>query len=387
MFKLPAVQKWWWHFLSPRLVPFTVGFLLGWLALFTGTVYASDCPPDDPSRADCQAAASTARNPLVPIAGGVLGGTVGGMIGSKVAQDGQGSNGGDGGVGDDTATGKEPQDKEPGDKKPEDPCQAAIDRFQLAKLNQTVLFNAYLSWKSVYQSLEDLYWKTSEAGYWSGVVDVGFLAGSVFGRPLADSAKSLLKGALSKKVLSDSLKQKLLEAALKSMLKGAAKDLHKYLDPAYFTQKQIEDVGKKYLQEMLKEQITTRIMQDYLSQGAIRAGGFDGATVKFLENVKNYKAFRDLVTKTYADHWANFLGDTISLYNAGIDALTKKETLEIIRSRLNAARDNIFKTEQALNAATDEMSLARDSYNHSLQSDIYQRYLRHLEFLKLPRQG
>src|SRR5688572_19710346 len=36
-------------------------------------VYASDCPPDDPSRADCASAASVARNPLVPIAGAGLG--------------------------------------------------------------------------------------------------------------------------------------------------------------------------------------------------------------------------------------------------------------------------------------------------------------------------
>jgi len=347
------------------------------LALFTGTVYASDCPPDDPSRADCQTAATTARNPLVPIAGGVLGSAVGGLVGNAITKKDNGKGGEEG-----TVT-KEPGEKDPGEKEPENPCQAVIERFQLAKLNQEVLMSAYLSWKSVYQSLDELYWKTSKAGYWSGVVDIGLLAGSVFGRPLA----GLSKGLLGKKILSDTLKQKLLEAALKSMLKGSLKDMSKYFDPAYLAQKQVEDVGKKSLQEMLKEQITTRIMQDYLSKGNIRAGGFDGATVKFMEDVKNYNKFRDIIAKTYADHWANFLGDSISLYNAGMDAFTTKEQLEIIRMRLNAARDNIFKSEQALDAATDEMSLARDSYNHCTQGEIYQRYLRHLQFLKLPRQG
>jgi hypothetical protein len=124
-----------------------------------------------------------------------------------------------------------------------------------------------------------------------------------------------------------------------------------------------------------------------LREGAIRAGGFDGATVKFMENVNNYSKFRDIVSKSYADHWANFLGDTLSLYSTGMDALTTKEQLEIIRMRLQAARQSLFNVESQLQLANAEMDRTRDAYNACAQGQAYQQYLRYLEFLKLPRQG
>jgi hypothetical protein len=374
---------------GPRLTIWLplLGFVLGWLLVLAAPAHASDCPPDDPSRSDCSAAASTARNPLVPIGGSVVGGVVGNVVGR-----------GRGGSDDPTAQEPEVEDDEEDDDEEEDeeeeeddedddnerknPCQTVLERFQLAKLNQEVLMQAFLAWENTIQSLDDLYWKTSKAGYYGGVVDIGFLAGAVFGRPLAG-----LSEVLGKKYLNDSLRKKLLEAALKSMLKGSLKDATKYFDPAKLPGKLTEDVGKKYLQEFLKEQITTSVMQDYLEEGAIRAGGFDGATVKFMQNVKNYDKFREIVTKSYADHWANFLGDSLSMYNAGMDALTTKEQLEIIRSRLQAARQSLFATQRALDAANNEAGLARDAYQNCSQGDEYQKYLRYLEFLKLPKQG
>lgn len=56
--------------------------LLCWL--LAGTAFASDCPPDDPSRSDCAAAATAAQNPLVPIAGGLAGTVAGGLAGNKL---------------------------------------------------------------------------------------------------------------------------------------------------------------------------------------------------------------------------------------------------------------------------------------------------------------
>lgn len=342
-------------------------FLAVWLVLVASTAHASDCPPDDPSRSDCQAAATTARNPLVPIAGGVGGGVAGEVIGRVVTK------------GKDGKEESEPQD-EGGER--ENPCQEVTEQFQLAKIKQQLLLDAYISWKNTYESLDELYWKTSQAGYWKGVVDVGFLAGSVFGRPLA----GMTRGVLGRKFLSDTLKQKLMEAVLKSMLKGAMKDMSKYFDPAKLPMKLTEDAGKKWLQEMLKKEITSRVMQGYLDQG-LRAGAFDGATVKFFGRLDAYGKIRDVVSKAYAEPWANFLGNTLSLYGAGMDALTTKEQLEIIRMQLNAARDSLYNAEQALDEATEETARARDAYNDCTSGEGYQRYLRYLEFLKLPKQG
>ncbi|MFQ5855307.1 MAG: zinc ribbon domain-containing protein [Anaerolineae bacterium] len=48
-----------------------IGLLVFWLLSATGTAYASDCPPNNPS--DCANAATTARSPVVPIAGSLFG--------------------------------------------------------------------------------------------------------------------------------------------------------------------------------------------------------------------------------------------------------------------------------------------------------------------------
>ena len=344
-----------------------LSFTLLGVLLSTGAALASDCPPDDPSRSDCKAAATTARNPLVPIAGGVAG-TVGGLVGGQTGN-GKGEKG------------EKPDDEGKDDGKREDPCQGLQDAFTLAKLNQQMLLQAYLTWTNTIKSLDELYWATSKAGYYSGVIDVGFLAGSVFGRPLAG-----LWELGGKKIMGDTLKQKLIEAAIKSIIKNSMKDVSKVLDPAELASKLSQDMGKKYLQELITREITSSIMQDYLSQG-LRAGGFDGATVKFLERIKGYDQITKIVKDSYAAPVANFLGDTLSLFNAGMDALSSREKLEIIRQRINAARDMKFNAEQALENANFEVELARDAYNYCTQGETYQRYLKYLAFLKLPRQG
>ncbi|MBI3915080.1 MAG: hypothetical protein HY327_12955, partial [Chloroflexi bacterium] len=51
-----------------------------WLFYFASVAYARDCPPNDPSRSDCAAAATTAQNPAVPAAGTLAGGGAGVLI-------------------------------------------------------------------------------------------------------------------------------------------------------------------------------------------------------------------------------------------------------------------------------------------------------------------
>lgn len=67
------------RFSSASWLPLSIPLvsLLLWAATL---VYASDCPPNDPSRSDCQAAANTARSPLVPLAGAVVGVFVNGVF-------------------------------------------------------------------------------------------------------------------------------------------------------------------------------------------------------------------------------------------------------------------------------------------------------------------
>jgi hypothetical protein len=54
--------------------------VLFWAVTF---VYASDCPPNDADRSDCQRAADTARSPLVPLAGAIAGVFVNGALISR----------------------------------------------------------------------------------------------------------------------------------------------------------------------------------------------------------------------------------------------------------------------------------------------------------------
>lgn len=208
---------------------------------------------------------------------------------------------------------------------------------------------------------------------------MGFLAGSVFGKALEGSLKTL-----GKKYMSDTLRQKLIEAALKSILKGTLKDPGKYFKN--FKSKQFEDGGKKYVQEMLKKELTSQVLQDYLESG-LRVGGFDGASVELLKRLNNYEAIKKVVQKNYADPIANFLGDSLSLYNVGIDALTNREVLGIIRQRIIYSQQMTSEAEKGLDEANEEVGRARDARNYCTQGEGYQRYLRYLEFLKLPKQG
>lgn len=346
---------------------FLIGFLAMWLLLFVGSVHASDCPPEDLSRADCQVAARTARNPLVPLAGGAAGGVAGEVLGRRIGKGkpGEEKSGGETVAKSGTGEEEKKEKKEEKEKERENPCQEALTRFQDAKLKEDLLFRSYLDWQSTIKALDDLYWQTNKAGYWGGVVDVGFLAGSVFGRPLAGVSE-----ALGKKYLADNLKQKLMEAALKSMIKGSLKDASQYWDPAKLPGKLTEDMGKKYLQEVLKKQITSSLVEDYKELGFVPTKGLTEA-----------------IGKNYADPLANFLGDTLSLYSTGMDALTTKERLEIIRMRLNAARDSLSNAKLALDEAVNDTALARDAYNDCTQGDGYQRYLHDLEFRKRSSQG
>ena len=65
------------HNRRPASVPIYMLYLVFsfsiWLFYFASVAYARDCPPDDPSRSDCAAAAQTAQNPAVPATGTVAG--------------------------------------------------------------------------------------------------------------------------------------------------------------------------------------------------------------------------------------------------------------------------------------------------------------------------
>lgn len=339
--------------------------------LFPTHVYADDCLSDPLNAADCMRTGGVRQGVSVVIS---VAGTLATILVTVL--------GGAAATAQTTTKEEKPEEDTKDDQgKREDPCQSLQDTFQLAKMKQEMLLQAYITWTNTIKALDELYWNTSKAGYWSGVVDVGFLAGSVFGRPLGG-----LWELGGKKILGDTLKQKLIEAAIKNVIKNSLKDVNTILDPAELASKLSQDVGKKYLQELITKEITSSIMQDYLSQG-LRAGGFDGATVKFLDRIAGYDKITKIVKDSYAAPVADFLGDTLSLFNAGMDALATKEKLEIIRQRLNAARDMKFQAEQALEDANYEVERVRDAYNSCTQGDSYQRYLRYLEFLKLPRQG
>lgn len=296
-------------------------------------------------------------------AGGLIGATAGTLVGSAA-----------GGVGGKTEP-EPPKEEPPADRA--NPCEGELARFEMQQIKSEALLAALTQTNSLLQTLEEIYQQTWKTGYTSGVVDVAFLAGSLIGRV----TKGTL-GFLGREYLGASLKQKLLDAALKSLLKSQIKDY----DLMKTLLKQPEDVGKKFLQEKLTESIVSRIMQDRLANG-LRVGGFDGATVKLLERMKNYDGVKDIVKNAYAKPVADLFGDMLSLYNAGMDAATYATQLEMIRQRLSNARQQAFALDQQLEEEIFQTSLARDSFNACTQGEAYQRYLRRLAFDKLPSQG
>lgn len=239
------------------------------------------------------------------------------------------------------------------------------------------------NWNTLYNSLSEIHASLREAAFRKGLVDIVFLAGSIVFRPLK-GAKEGLAWLLTTRFLAKTLTEKLLDTAMKSLLKGWEKDLSAYTKD--IVSKQGQDVGKKFVQEVTADEITSRMMQNYFDQG-LRTGGFEGATMKLTDRMKNYEEIKKVVRDTYAKPAMDFLGDLHSFYSLTMDAMTANEQLQVLSQKEAYILGERVKAEALWNEAKRDMDNAKYALNECEKGDAYQHYLRYLAILKLPSQG
>jgi hypothetical protein len=300
------------------------------LALWPTPARASDCPPEDPSRSDCRGAATTARNPLVPIGGAAAGGLVGWMAGNSVRPRPKPEKGGD-----------EPRTEK-------DPCLEDLERVSRASANARLLQGARQNLQSMLNLLETQYENTREAAYLSGAIDLGFIGGSIWTKPLS--------GLLGREAVKQALKQKLAEAALKALGKEASKAFMRTMTEQgwtwdKFVDKPLGGALKKQVQESLKDAITAEQMGRFARMG-IDPKGPVGRAVQ--EGIKTELA------GPLSDAFGNFL----SLASMAEGAISGAEKLEAIRAQMRAVREKLFDIETRFEDALTEMELARSALEH-----------------------
>lgn len=308
-----------------------LGFLAA-LILMPSVARASDCPPDDPSRSDCKGAATTARNPLVPIAGAVAG-SVAGWVAGQVLK---------------PAATKEPPVKEEDEIFRKDPCHDDLQRLNQASFNARILQAAREHLQNMLNLLETQYENTRQASYLSGVIDAGFIGGSLWTKPLA--------GFLGRTLASQTLKQKLVEAALKALGKEITKSLVKTMYEQgikweSFLEKPLEGAMKKGFQEALKDDILHEQMQKFIQQGIDPKGPVG-------------KALQEGIKTELAGPLSDAVGNFISIVSMGTGAFSGAEKLKAIRDQMSEVRQKLYDVDSKLEDAISEMSLARSALQH-----------------------
>jgi hypothetical protein len=241
---------------------------------------------------------------------------------------------------------------------PSGPCAAEEARMGQASANARIANSALQSMRSVMNTLEEQYENTRESSYWTGAIDTAMLGGSVLSKPVQSVLGMKVKQALSAKVV---------EAMVKGFGKELAKDLVRAAEDQNIKledllKKPMESGTKKVLLEQLKENITSRKMQELLKAG-VRAGDFRGATFD-ITRAKAYEEMRKSIADRLAGPIADSVGNMLDIYKIADGVFSGKAKLEAIRASMSQTRDHIFRLESELEDALSELDLARSALNH-----------------------
>lgn len=305
-------------------------FLL--LGLLPTVAYASDCPPDDPSRSDCKSAASTARSPLVPIVGAAAGAGAGWVV-SKVLEPGE----------------KTESDGEPEQETKADPCQADLDRYAEAAMRARVFQASREGFQNLLNLLETLYENARQAAFWSSSLDVSFMAGALWTKPAA--------ALLGREILEQTLVQKLREALLKSFGQELLKSLMTSMDQQGIDwgQVAVKGPGKSVYETGLQEGVTKMLVNMEMERFAIYGIKPGGPVAKALEqNVANEIA-GPLVESVFG------VKALIETYQSAAEGADK---LQQIRAEMSQVRKNLLDANAQFDDALEDMALARSTLEH-----------------------
>ncbi|MFQ5401665.1 MAG: hypothetical protein ACE5E7_18965 [Anaerolineae bacterium] len=305
--------------------------ILGRMFLFPAAAFARDCPPNDPSRSDCQGAATTARNPLVPIAGAGVGGAAGWVAGQAISR---GKN--------------KSKEKEKEEKEKKDPCQEDLDRLKRASMQARTMQAARQRLQSLLNLLETQYENTREASYLSGAIGLGFIGGSIFTAPLS--------GALGRAAVQQALARKLAESALKALGQQVMKEItNAMLEQGVSWESLVTQPLNSARMAFIQNSISEAIVQDQMRPFILQ--GLD-------PNSPVGRSVRSGISTNVAGPVASAFGNFISLASMAEGVLSGAKKLEAIRAQMKQVRQSLFEAEMRFEDAVSEMEVARSSYEY-----------------------
>jgi hypothetical protein len=289
------------------------------IALFVSVApaLASDC--NEPI--DCAAAATTAQNPLLPIAGAGLG--AGAAVAAQtIRRNGRG-------------------EKEPTEAGPQPPCQAQLDALLTARATAKAMLKALQQQRDYYAYLDQLYEITRFKGFMGATVDLAFLRQTLMG--------GSLKGGFVNQLVFSALK-----GVLKEELKQAAGVIwvgDQPLDVGRLAEKGLSDAEKKAVLSALKEALT-RGMVSY-AQKALYIEGVTDALPKGLDPGGPVakavdRALRTQWAEKLASNATKFVDVAMSVYKMGGGMQASLDLLAEIRNLMGEVRQGIFDLENAM---------------------------------------
>jgi len=307
----------------------TLGFLLALVFLPT-TALASDCPPEDLSRSDCRAAASTARSPLVPIAGAAAGAGAG-WVASKVL------------------------DREPGEGKDEkskkNPCAADEGRLSEAETEVATITAIHAALTDMLEAMNTSWENTRQAALWRAGVDLAFIAQSIVMPKLGE-------GAIKSRIKNEFL-QKIAKEAVSAVAKESAKDV---VRAGYGEGHSIDSYADEFISGVFKT-FTSQVTSDLNSRYGWFGMAPDGTLFTGLPATISDGTAHPWV-KEMSEGIGDLVGglwDYVDLYeNAKKDA----DALKAIREKMRKVLRDKLEAETALQDALDELASSRRVLEH-----------------------
>jgi len=289
------------------------------LSVFVHPALASDC--NEPT--DCAGAATTAQNPLLPIAGAGLGAGAAVVV-QVIRPNGRGK--------------REDQPQQAG---PQPPCQSQLDGLMAARGVAKALMKALQQQRDYYAYLDQLYEVTRFKGFMGAGIDLAFLRQTMMG--------GSLKGGWVNSIVFSALK-----GILKEELKEAVGMIwvgDQQFDLAKLAEKGISDAEKKAVLNALKEAITRQAVG--FAQRALYIEGVTDAIPKALDPGGPVaqavgRALRTQWAEKLASSTIKFLDVAISAQKMGAGMQASLDMLAEIRKLMGEVQQGIFDLESAL---------------------------------------
>lgn len=251
---------------------------------------------------------------------------------------------------------------------PADPCAERRARVDAARTIARASHVGLHELRRIRNLLEMEWELTRESSYLSGVIDIGFLLGSVWTKPV-EGVKRFAGRAIAQKLIGNEL----LAASVKALGKEVTKDITKAMLEQQITWEDLVlkpgGVGvaggapvpdgwfKKLIQQKIEESVTRDAMSNLMGQG-LRASGPAAAA---------YEQTRKKLVEQLAKPMADWVGNWLSLATMGAGAISGRKKLAAIREQMSQIDSQIFEVEQIFEDALHEQDLARSALEHCLQ--------------------